>query len=506
MSEGSPIVPASREVLLRPDKALVRGQLTWLDRLARRHPDRADELAEEVAALFGSPWNGEPLERILDGLVRLAASDGPRVRDALGAVVDRRHWSWHGEHHYDPCCLCGDVVDLVAATVGMQNPARRGRWSALLAAVRRTARPAAEPALATTDPRVPAPHRLLRARLAEIGHHLGVPGRPGLLAAPTSADGGLDPLALVERLAALGDTAPWHWDLSQALLRLPADADEAVAGKAEALGTPAGDRLAAWLRAGGFPQPVARVTTVERRARRSGYDWEYDSLPAQRVVVELRPPAGYDDRHGLLTVEPAPIGVGYSGWARLWPSVLPGHPGVVAAYALPGVAATADMDQRDGAAVLPLLAESAGPGGPALDLALAYGLGARHGHDRVAALDALLGLAAAGRLDAAGVGGHLGRLVAGQSVKLSRAIEPLRDAAAAGAPLSVWRLLAAALPPMLAAGTPPRGLPDLLTLATETATSTGVRLDVAGLAEAAGRGGTGRVVTEARRLHRVLAG
>ncbi|GAB3841651.1 hypothetical protein GCM10029963_13230 [Micromonospora andamanensis] len=188
---------------------------------------------------------------------------------------------------------------------------------------------------------------------------------------------------------------------------------------------------------------------------------------------------------------------------HLWPSLLPGHRGLVTAYTLPLVAGAADMDERDGAAVLPLLAEIGGPGGVALDLAVAYGLSARYGPDRVATVDALLALTAAGDFDAAGTGEQLGTLAARQLVKLSRVVEPLRDAAQAGAPLTVWRLLAAALPVVLAAPTPPRGVPELLTLAAETATATGVRIEVPGLAEVAGRGGSSRLVTEARRLQRV---
>ncbi|MBO4207705.1 DUF6493 family protein [Micromonospora echinofusca] len=571
------VLDAAREVLVRPDKALVRSQLAWLDRLARQHRDRAtqiaevialgcehpavdlrerattlagrhglaraatapavsaprgddlphpgpppaapapitdvDELAEEVAVLFGTEDRSQPLDRVLDGLVRLTSTDGARVHAALAPVLTRRHWSWAGgEHRWDPGCLCGLVSEVVeAAGEARPAPAARSRWAALLAAVRRTDRSTSHRELVSTDPRVPAPHALLRARIAEIGRYLGDPGRPGLLAAPTSATGALDPLVLLERLAALGDHAPWHWDLTQALLRLPPGVDETLAGRAEALGTPGGDRLAAWLRTGGLPQPVMRVTTQHRRARRRGYDWQYDQLPARRFLVELRPPAGYDDRYGMLTVDPAPVNAETFGWTGHWPSLLPHHPGVIAAYALPGVAATADLDQRDGTAVLPLLAECAGPGGVAVELALAYGFGARHGADRIATLDALLGLAAGGRLDATGVGTRFGELVAGQVVKLTRAVEPLRDAAAAGAPLTVWRLLAAALPAILAATatTPavaaaPRGLPDLLTLATETATATGVRIEVPGLAELAGRGGTSRLVSEARRLHRTL--
>ncbi|MEU2663485.1 DUF6493 family protein [Micromonospora sp. NPDC007220] len=565
------VLDTSRDVLLRPDKALVKAQLTWLDRLARHHHDRAaqvaeviavaaehpavelrdrantlatrhghdptadrtgpaharprgddlpppappapaptpitdvDELAEEVAALLGTPSQGTPLDRILDALVRLSATDGARVHAALAPVVERCHWSWGNEHRHDPLSLSEVVVDvLTTAPTTDQQARRRSRWETLLTALRRTDRQTPQPELVTTDPRVPPPHRLLRARLAEIGAHLAEPGHPGLLATPTHANGTLDPLALIERLAALGDRPAWHWDLTQALLRLPADTDETVAGKAAALGTPAGERLATWLRAGGLPQPVTRTVTRTRRPRRNGYDWEYDQLPPKRILVELRPPDGYDDPYGLLTVDPAPIGVEHSAWANLLPSTLPGHRAVVAAYALPIVAATADMDQRGGTTMLPLLAETTGPGGPALDLALSYGLAARHGTDRIAALDALLALAAAGQLDATATGGHLGRLVAGQLVKLSRALEPLRDAAQAGAPLTVWRLIAAALPSALAAPQPPRGLPDLLSLAAETASTTGTRIDVPGLADVAGRGGSGRLVTEARRLHRAL--
>ncbi|MEE3921543.1 hypothetical protein V2I01_34690 [Micromonospora sp. BRA006-A] len=130
---------------------------------------------------------------------------------------------------------------------------------------------------------------------------------------------------------------------------------------------------------------------------------------------------------------------------------------------------------------------------------------ARHEADRVAALDAVLIPAAGGDLDAPATGGHLGALAAGGQVTLTRAVTPLRDAVAAGAPLSVWLLLAAALPPLLAAPTPPQGTPDLLALAAGTAAATGVRIEVP-LADVVARGGGSRLVAEARRLTAALAG
>ncbi|MGC5051471.1 DUF6493 family protein [Micromonospora sp. DT48] len=558
------ILDASRQMLTRPDKTLVRAQLGWLDQLARQHRDRAgeiaeviavaadhpavqlreravalaarhgldpaadgpapavtrprgddlpppptpaqspapitdlDELTEEVAALLATPYRGTALERVLDGLVRLTATDGPRVHAALAPVVERRHWSWADAHRSDPLCLCATVVELF--TSAGCSDGQRERWERLRTALHRVD---ATPELVVTDPRVPPVHRLLHARLAEIGGYLTGPGQPGLLAAPTTTNGQLDPAALVDRLAALGDREPGHWDLTQALLRLPTEVDEAIAGQAAALGTAAGRRLAAWVRDGGLPQPVVRPRTVTQSSSQ-GRRWADAYLPDERILVELAPPDGAVDRYGLFTTPVSPLTGEHVGWVDLWPSMLPGHRGLVTAYALPLIAGAADMDERGGPALLPLLAEIAGPGGVALDLALAYGLSARHGPDRVATVDALLALAATGDIDAAGIGEQLGTLVARHLVKLSRVVEPLRDVAQAGAPLTVWRLLAATLPAVLAMPTAPRGLPDLLTVAAETAATTGVRIEVPGLAAVAGRGGSGRLVTEARRLHRVL--
>ncbi|MEV4656665.1 hypothetical protein [Micromonospora sp. NPDC049301] len=259
----------------------------------------------------------------------------------------------------------------------------------------------------------------------------------------------------------------------------------------------AGDELASWLRGDALPAPVQQLVTVQRRERAGTYDFGYDRLPIRRTMVTSAPPEGVADPLGMLTVPAQLIGRGHGGWSDLWPAVLPGHRGLVAAHLLPGVARAVQEDVQDGAMVLPLVAECTGAGGPALDLALAYGLCARHEVDRAAALDALLMLAAAGDLDAPAVGRHLGALAADGQVTLTRATTPLRDAVAAGARLSVWRLLAAALPPLLAAPTPPRGTPDLLTLAAETASATGVRVGVPGLTDVAARGGTSRLVTEA---------
>ncbi|MEO3930652.1 DUF6493 family protein [Micromonosporaceae bacterium B7E4] len=557
--EMEALLDASRAVLARPDKGLVRAQLNWLDQLARQRPDRAaevavvlregaghpasdlrdraatlatkhgaapapaptavehrgdelpalpvlaaapspitdpDELVEEAAVLLGGELAILPLERVLDGLARLVGADQPRLARSLRTVVDRLP-NRSLEHPWDPCCLHGQVAGLLRAAVDAPDAAAlRARWAGLLAALRQAGPP---------DPRVAPPHWLLRLRLAELGTQLGgAPAGVGLLAAPTAANGSLDPGVLHERVAALGDQEPGHWDLTQALLRLPPVVDEAAAARAAALGTPAGDRLAAWLRTSGVPEPLARPVTVFFNSRAVSF-FGIPGGSTRRTVVEIQPPESpegerFEDPLRLLSGWQARFDSPCAIWSTLWPALLPGYRGLVATYALPDIASAADQEIRGAAAVLPLLAESAGRGGVALDLALAYGLGARHRSDRAAALDALLILAAAGDLDAEAVGRQLGALGAAETLVLTRAVEPLRDAAAAGAPFATWRLLAATLPALLAAPAPPRGTPDLLTLAAETATVTGARIEVPGLAEVAARRGSSRLVTEARRL------
>ncbi|MGA4684683.1 hypothetical protein [Micromonospora sp. AB353] len=568
VAEPEALWEAARTVLARPEKALVRAQVSWLDRLARQHPDQApeigavlavaaghpdaglreralalaarhghrpvavatvaearddlprplpaaaapppiqdvDELVEEVAASLGRRRPALTAERVMDGLVRLGTADRERLAAALLPVVRRERVGAY-DHPWAVFNISVQMHGLLLAVCGEAEAAtRRDQWSTLLAESRPRAPLPFRGGPPVPATRRPAPVQLACARLAEIGQRLDGRDDAGLLSAPTSVTGAIEPVALYERLAALGDRPVWRWDLAQALLRLPAGVDGPLAERAAALRTPAGDELARWLRGDAVPAPAQQVVTVGRRARSAGYDWGYDQLPEGRTLVALTPPDGVEDRLGLLTLTPTPIGRWTDGWGDIWPAVLPGHRGVVAAHLLPEVAGAAQEDTLGHAAALPALAECTGPGGPALDLALAYGLCARHEADRVAALDAVLILAAAGDLDAPATGGHLGTLAAGGQVTLTRAVTPLRDAVAAGAPLSVWRLLAATLPRLLAAPTPPRGTPDLLALAAETATATGVRIEVPGLADVVARGGGSRLVAEARRLTAALAG
>lgn len=192
----------------------------------------------------------------------------------------------------------------------------------------------------------------------------------------------------------------------------------------------------------------------------------------------------------------------------------------MAALLLTEVAATADQDGAGSPGFLPALAQSPGPAGPAVHLALAYGLGARPDTDREAAVEALLILAAQGRLHGALLGGELARLVLLGTLRLPVVTESLGRAAGAGAGAgegartaggagAVWPVLAAMLPGLLAAvqsGAVSRPHVPLLTLAADCAQGCDARGTVTEVDALAARPGSAQSVREARRLRDVLAG
>jgi hypothetical protein len=153
---------------------------------------------------------------------------------------------------------------------------------------------------------------------------------------------------------------------------------------------------------------------------------------------------------------------------------------------------------------LTALAESDGPVGPATHLAVAIGLGCRHAEDRLTAVDALLVLAARGDLDALRLGGTLAGLVGEGTVKPNRLADASRTAAATGAYATTWGVLAGALPDLLAAEQPVRGLGELLAVAADCVERCGATAEIPALDAVAERGGSSQLVVQARRLRKAL--
>ncbi|WP_317792081.1 DUF7824 domain-containing protein [Actinoplanes sichuanensis] len=543
----------------------------------------AAELAEEVTALIQDPaavrW-----ERILAALVSLP-SEG--FAESLGPVLDR-HPSVFGDR-WGRLPFLGEAI---SARLG------RERGHVMRERLRHTVkRGLADVTSGMTRSLVSTPSGILTHRVAEVAVQVTESDMPvpALLATPTDVTGTVDAGVLVDRLARYAEVGadPWPLDLQQAMIRMSRNVGPEVSARADALTSPSGKLVAGWLRSGGLPDPVsARFEQCSRD--------QDGQVVTRRVVVTLESGRAAGDRILLedtlvnLTPKARPE---YYVATNFQPDVLamvmPQHREAVAAWALTDLAALADQDGRD-AALLPLLADAAGPVGPATVHALLYGLAARYETDRVAAVDAFLSLtadpelsatinaapsiadpgkagggpdaaggrpsgeesggtgdqpsgdqpseetasgekadgdkagepgdhpgagggqpggdkAAGGEAGAGGAGGSLftaalgaalGDLAADGTIKLARVVTALRDAHQAGASDAVWQVLRCALPLLLS--TAPRGLPDLLELATRTASAAGARDAVPGLPEMAARGGGTRVVREAKRLQATL--
>ncbi len=184
-------------------------------------------------------------------------------------------------------------------------------------------------------------------------------------------------------------------------------------------------------------------------------------------------------------------------------ALLPQHREVVAARMLVTFVAHAYWNESD-APVLPALAESGGPAGPATHLLVAYGLGARRADEQLYAVDALLLLAARGALDTARLGGDVAELTGLRRLTFQRVVSALREVARAGAYGTVWAVLSAALPALLQ-GEAPHGLPAALTLAADCAEGCGARGPLPPEIDAlAARTGSSQTVKQARRIKNAL--
>ncbi|MEV0902866.1 DUF6493 family protein [Actinoplanes sp. NPDC049802] len=493
------------------------------------------ELATEIVTLLHDE-TAVGWERVLAALVALPGAGVP-VADSLRPVLDRHEYKltndgWHGEGLrtsllgkairalLDPAAApapSDGIRDAWLFGSGSKQSLRGGPGSVLELRIRELAE---RVSLAPAGDLTTASARLAEPPLPSGGSHRPHTqpsdpclryGRAGeLMSTPTRVNGSLDPAVLLARLirAEAAGWEPWPIDFEQALLRVERDADPAVVTAAADLTSVAGRRFATWLKEGGLPDPVST------RRSQTGKDgrYEYGGTPPlkRRVVAQLEQSQPVDHLLGAVLVNltrsnvPTYYPRDFSAPVDVTTAVLPQHREVTAAWVLPVIASLADMDDRGDGPVLALLAECAGPIGPAMTLAVAYGLGSRHEPDRLSALDAFLILAAGSEPIGAGVGAELGDLCADGMVKLTRVIPSLTDAYRAGAARPLWELLTAALPALLPVA--PRGLPDLLELATQVAGAVGARDQVPGLAEVAAKPGSTRLLKEARRLRTVLGG
>jgi hypothetical protein len=469
------IAAASTAVLPRPEKKLVRAQLAWLDSAVARHPGAVEPLLEAAAGGLANP----AIDLAERALRLLTAHPG-----GLG-VLRARLESLHGDLRRQATAALGLAAAPCAPSFApaprpyAAEPMPPGPASFRGDLLRHPVE--LELALAGGfDGDLPSAGGLLGARLRELA--AGRP--PALLATPARTDGQVEPARVLFRLveAEADGWPPGPYDLTQALLRLPRRVHPSVVAAAARLVSPAGRRFAAWLRDGGLPDPVVTV------------------LPAPHRFAVCTPLTwkGLDIPDGLLTgpapAHPAPP----PPEIACWPMLLPGHREIIAAHLQPYLGHRAAND------VLPALARSGGPFGPAMALCLAYGLADRR--DRRPAVDALVHLAATGGLDAGLLGRELEQLLAAGSVVLGRLVPALTEVALAGAPHVVWAVARTLVPALLRMDRPPQATPDLLALAAAVAGAIGARADLPEVTALADRGGRSRLAAEAARLARTISG
>ena len=359
----------------------------------------------------------------------------------------------------------------------------------------------------------------------ELAERLEAGIRTPLLATPATTDGQVDPVRVLSLLAAAESEGwqPGRFDLTQALLRLPRRLDDAVRAAADRLTSPAGRTFAAYVTRGGLPDPVMTTASIQRRPCThvgpgddpfGAYRCWCLSDPVVRRVARFAAPdhglPGVPD--GLLA---SPTGdreyhVAFYTQRHAHdepgrPMVLPGHPEIVAAHALPSFAHAADGTVAQNLDILRELAAAPGPVGRAVALCAAYGLQAGRPSGRTVTVEAFLILAGRGDFDPGLVGEEMAALFTDGGLVLGRVARSLGDAVAAGAGAAVWAVVRTLVPAVLADPRPGAGAPDLLAVAASAAAATGARDHLPGLAETAGRRGAGRLRTEAARLGRILA-
>ncbi|GAA2106343.1 DUF6493 family protein [Kitasatospora saccharophila] len=453
------------------------------------------EVAEELAAALAAPEESVAFELLLDGLVRQVWTDRDALAAALAPVL-RPDSEWQ---------VLGRLAGV--ATGAIPTPrvlnalqSRRGRifghW----------------------EFRGPV-GEFLAARLHETAWRLTADPVPFLLATPSWCHGALDARELVDRLARYEELGvqPGPVDFAQALLRTVGDGSEG----AEALTSPAGRQLAAWLRGGGLPRrsstPVPpgtwKLGVRCPGSRRSAEQPELSAHERERLAIPALDIPGATDANTpsealLALLGPAEpffrrSAVEDSAPSARWTAQLPHHR-EESALRITGQLAesAATTPVRGTPQLLPLLAEAGGPCGFAVHQALAYGLGAGHAEDRSATVDALLSFAAQRQLDPAALARETLELLALGAVKPNRLAATLAELADP-APGLTWSILAVLVPGLLD-GPPPRGAADLVAVAVDAARRSGARGPIDAVTRTAARKGSTKLLTEARNLAALL--
>jgi hypothetical protein len=460
----------------------------------------AAELVELFALVLADPTTAadtRTVENILDTAVAEYERDAHSLAEVLEPLA----------HRYPP----EDFLSWDQREVG---GALRCLLYALLGEDRRTVA-VMQDLYATDAPSTPAPDRAVLYRVYELVENLGRVRIPCVLSTPTRGCGAIDPDVLRLRLERYerSHAAPLPCDLEAALLRVPIEEAQDILAGSPLLATPAGKELAALFAWGEGALPVFDRFVIRRAEARVPRIAPRFSPFHELIAAPDRPPSPITVLSRLPDPDNADLFTRKQSTAQtpppptpalaLWPSLLPHHPEIIAAHAVPLLYQQTKETDSGRNALLPLLATTAGLPGAVTHLALAYGMAAARAQNRTAAVDAMITLAARRLLDARALGALCGELWAGAMVKPDRLLFSLDAATQAGARREVFAVVAGAL---LALAPQPEilGLADLLVLAADCAKTADLHEDVSELTALAALAKPTRVAVEARRLLRIL--
>ncbi len=453
------------------------------------------------------------IERILDALVRFAWSAPEQLGEAMAPLLGRLGWLPQGPPPRTPRPERGPddeyfIVRDILSTIGQcVGSARACADRPAPERHRQELAPEDLPSWGSRD-REWSPNVVLFRRIEEIAAGIWWAPVPVLLATPTTADGVLDADELLRRLLLVeaAGVRPWPNDLNQAWLRVsPADRDRVLPAVRRVAGPASAERLTALGEAGARSE----LETWTRKVPEDVY-YHWQEQEVRSTLVATLTPAHQHEvpepwaRLWQLLMPESNTWSYDTAWVTFWPSMLPFDRDVTAAHLIREL----PEFKRGAGDVIRSHAEVAGPIGPASLLLYCYGLDLAAAEDRAGTSEALLALIGRNEIDTNAFGELLGRMVTDRSLKLNRVVETLRGVGQAGAWLPLWQVLAEALPYCLprADDAAPAGSADLLALAVEAAQSCGATGEIAGLDEVAGRRGSSRLRSEARRLQTALTG
>lgn len=396
----------------------------------------ADELGELLAGLIEEADDPAEIERLLDGVLRMAR-DRPRngadvlARRAEELLAGYFPGAWSGEEpRADLAALA--LVWLRGAPPGRGFLGREHGWESSFQTVRRFVAP---PRLG----RGSSLSELLTRRTHEVAGAVHAGGGTSL-SFPTTRTGSLTAADLMRRIDAIDSRAGvLPIDACVALLRIPPQEREELHFPTSSR---AGRFLRDQLRALQDCRPDWQlVVDREERQRR---DPRHATRPTRvawrgadpgRRALEGALLAAVDRTDPLSTFGPEAADGEYA--ARFeqvtaqWPQLLPHDPDLLAAHAHPRLYRGLIQNRSGSEPILEHLGRSTRPIGPPALSALLLGLSAKNGSERARAVDASIDLARRSMLDGAGLGRVLTQLFAADAVIGSRVAQAMTDAARA---------------------------------------------------------------------------